>query len=200
MGGESVMTPEDFFQSGVVQSMVSTVSERTGIPKSVLLAQMADETGYGTSYAWLSSRNPAGIKAAPGEYSADPPYAYYPSYAAAAAGWANFYLDNSYYSTVISKARAGDSPAVVATALGESPWASGHYDLNGQPGGSLISIINTYQLTRYDTAQNSGNPAVKAYGPTESPERALLWLSLAALGMLLFAASVYVEEKDKTSR
>jgi len=197
------MTPEAFFQNSVVQSMTSTVSAKTGIPKSVLLAQMADETGYGTSYAWLSSRNPAGIKAAPGAYSADPPYAYYSSYEAAAAGWADFYLENTYYSTVLAKARAGASPAAVAIALGQSPWASGHYEVNGQPGGILVNLINTYQLEQYDTnsVSGSGNGGIaEAFGPPDSTAKSLLWLSLAALGALLFAATVYVEEKDNLHR
>lgn len=141
------MSDYTFFTNASVQSLARTVSAQTSIPVSVILAQMADETAYGTSPAWINCHNPAGIKGT-GCY----PYQAYSSYAAAAQGYANFYLQNSNYQPVLAAARSGASPQQVAIALGESPWASSHYILNGQKGGILLNIMQAFHLTQYDVA------------------------------------------------
>ncbi|MCY0892338.1 MAG: glucosaminidase domain-containing protein [Acidibacillus sp.] len=157
-----------FFTNANVQSMASYVSRSTKIPMSVILAQMADETFYGTSYAWDNLKNPAGIG------GSDNGFAYYSTYTDAAVAYANFYLDNSNYAHVLAVARSGGTPDQVAVAIGQSPWASSHYDatvcpkgcdyMPPNPGIDLINIIEEYNLTKYDTSVQLSTDT--AYVPT----------------------------------
>lgn len=142
------MSSAAFFQQGYVQMIAAYVHSKTSIPVSVIMAQMGDETEYGTSQAWLQCHNPAGIENG-GTCSGI--YSYYPTYADAAVGYADFYLQNSNYANVLAVARSGASPDAVCYAIGQSQWAlPGHYTYNGVEGGALVSIIQTYNLTQYD--------------------------------------------------
>ena len=106
---------------------------------SVVLAQWADETGWGTSSAWLDGHNPAGISPN-GEIAA------YPSIAAGVVAYEDTAL-SSYYTSVYAAQSLG--PEAQATALGESPWAGGHY--GSPPGSNLVAIIAAYDLNQYNT-------------------------------------------------
>ena len=162
-------SPTAFFQNSTTQQIARFVFAATRIPVSVILAQMSIETAYGTSQAYLSCHNPAGIK---GSGTCDPPYAEYATYQAGAQGYANFYLDNSYYASVLATARSGASAQQVAIALGQSPWAGSHYTGHcGSDGCQLIEQINTYQLTQYDTPVSTTTPpvTVPASAPASAP-------------------------------
>ena len=154
------MSSAAFFQQGYVQYIASYVHSKTSIPVSVIMAQMGDETEYGTSQAWLQCHNPAGIENG-GTCSGI--YSYYPTYQDAAVGYANFYTQNANYANVLAVARSGGSPDAVAYAIGASPWAGGHYAYNGIDGEALVSIIQTYNLTRYD------KPGALSVPPSGSP-------------------------------
>lgn len=154
-----------FFLNANVQAMASYVSQSTNIPLSVILAQMADETRYGTSYQWMSCKNPAGL-------SLNGQLGCFTSYQQAEQTYAEYY-HNGYYNHVLAVAKSGASPQQVAVAIGQSPWAGTHYDatvcpkgcdyMPPNPGIDLIDIIDEYDLTRYDAVQLSSDTA---YIPT----------------------------------
>lgn len=144
------MSDLSFFQSSTTQDFARNVANKTGMPMSVLLAQMAIETSYGTSPLWTGCFNPAGIKWLNGTFAC------YGTLAAGADAYANFYLDNSNYAHVLAEARLGSSPIQVAYALGQSQWdTSGHYSYGGVEGGLLVNVIQNFNLTQYDRIQTS---------------------------------------------
>lgn len=116
-------------------------SSETGVLTSVILAQWADETGYGESLSWhTASWNFAGIS--PGGVVA--------SYQNRTFGL-TAYIQNLSASTYKS-VRQAKGWQTQAIALGESPWAGGHYDATGGgPGSDLIKIIEEFNLVQYDT-------------------------------------------------
>jgi hypothetical protein len=121
----------------------------TGLWTSVVLAQWADETAWGTSRAWLLSNNPAGIS----------PHGTIASYATEAVGFSEYIrtMNLSFYDGVRAAKLSG--PLAQARALGASPWAAGHYAGAGEtPGSSLVTIIESNDLTAYDGAEGSLNP------------------------------------------
>lgn len=156
--------PTAFFMNANVQAVASYVSRSTKIPISVILAQMADETGYGTSYQWVSCKNPAGLTL--------DGLTCFSSYEEAEQTYASYY-HNGDYNHVLQVAASGGTPQQVAVAIGQSPWASSHYNaavcpqgcdyIPQNPGIDLINIIDDYDLTTYDTVQLSSDTA---YVPT----------------------------------
>jgi len=189
------MSAQAFFTNPNVQYIARYVHQYTAIPVSVILAQMADETGYGTSYIWLHCYNPAGINGNGCVF----PYQGYSNYADAAKGYVATYL-NGDYNNVLAVARSGASPQAVAQAIGNSPWAGSHYILNGQPGGSLINIINNNNLTQYDSPAPLPS-AVKstphATPKSQVPASGVPWFLVALFatsGLLLITDAVWVVE------
>lgn len=129
------MTPDEFF--AVALPYAHQAHAQTGVLVSVILAQWADETGYGGP-DWSPNNNPGNV----GSYDGQP-VAKFPSLQAGV----NAYIQTmrlDYYAAV----RAATTATAQATALGQSPWASGHY--GNPPGADLIAILNTYNLTQYD--------------------------------------------------
>ena len=127
-------------------------SARLGIPVSVVLAQWIDETGSGTSKAFLEGNNYAGVsyldqpEAAVGA-TLQPglaPILAYPTRAAGVAGYINRWLEPVYASTRATWATTSD-PIAVAQSIEASPWAAAHYGGNG-----LEQIIAANNLTAYD--------------------------------------------------
>lgn len=180
-----------FFHNATAQFIARYVSAATGIPVSVLLAQMSIETYYGTSNLYVHCHNPAGIKGSGACY----PFADYPSYQAGAQGYAHFYLANSYYAPVLAVARSGASPTQVAIALGQSPWARSHYmGTCGSPGCQLVEQMQTYQLTQYDTpATTAATPPIAASPAAATVSWGYLILGLTGValgtGALVLAVS-----------
>lgn len=126
--------PAAFFADVAPDAKIA--SARTGVPVSVILAQWAIETGYGTSSAWLTGHNYAGVS--PGGHVA--------SYTDRPSGLAAYIstLSSQFYAAV----RGAGSPSAAAVALGDSPWAASHY---GGHGADLQTVITTNNLARFDT-------------------------------------------------
>lgn len=121
----------------------------TGLWTSVVLAQWADETDYGTSRAFLLGNNFAGVSGAGVVLS-------YPSQAAGLQAYIDTMNDADYNAVRAAKAAGARDQAV---ALGESPWATSHYEaIGGGPGSALVGIIDALNLTTYDGAEQSINP------------------------------------------
>ncbi|MGA2835513.1 MAG: hypothetical protein ABSF84_02840 [Acidimicrobiales bacterium] len=118
-------------------------AERAGFWPSVVLAQWADETEWGSSLAWLHGCNPAGIS--PGGVIAS-----YPSIAAGADAWIATALQSDYDPV---RAEYSHGNLAQALALGRSPWAAGHYIAEGSsvPGTSLYDIIEDNDLESFDS-------------------------------------------------
>lgn len=124
-----------------VLKTAQVASAQTGVLVSVILAQWADETGYGTSQAFVQGNNYAGV-----------------SYGGTVNGFPSKTVGLSKYIAVLNQAtynsvRQASGWSAQCIALGQSRWATGHYEAShpGSPGGDLITIIQTYNLTQYDT-------------------------------------------------
>ncbi len=178
-----------FFASATTQGIARAVFAATHIPVSVILAQMSIETGYGTSNLWRQCHNPAGIKGTGcGAFQS------YPSYAAAASGYAATY-HNGYYSHVLAVATSGGSPTQVAVALGQSPWAGSHYaGACGSPGCQLVQQITTYHLTQYDTGSVHPTPAKT---PRQAPPSLVIPIVLFVVSVLAFGADEALRHEDR---
>ena len=122
-------------------------SAATGVLTSVILAQWADETAYGTSNDWTVKHNPGNVS--PGGVVAT-----YPSLDAGVNAYI-LTMNGGLYQAV--KQAFGWQAQCIA--LGRSPWASGHYDDGSGPGSALIAIITANQLWQYD--RQKGNTDVR---------------------------------------
>lgn len=113
--------------------------EATGVNVSVILAQWADETAFGTSPDWTAKHNPGNVS--PGGVVAS-----YPTLDAGVDAWIAT-MNSADYAAV----RAPVGATAQCYALGASPWASGHYEADGPPPGEdLVKIIANYELAVYD--------------------------------------------------
>lgn len=150
------MSNADFFQTYLIDAV--NASKQTGVLTSVILAQWADETRYGTSSAFTQGHNFAGVS-----------YSGVSSFPDEPTGLAAYVktLQLSYYDGV----RSASGSQAQARALGRSPWAASHYDFNGylaagspadgtwqspNPGIDLLSIISQNNLTRFDSLKAKG--------------------------------------------
>src|SRR5271156_976793 len=122
-----------------------------GIPVSPVLAQWANETGWGTSHAFRAGNNFAGVsgltdqQAALGAHLLDGgPILAYGTRAEGLAGYIARWSDGVYTPTR-ERWNADGSAVGVAHAIEESPWAAGHYGGDG-----LRRLITDHDLTRYD--------------------------------------------------
>jgi len=118
----------------------------TGVLVSVILAQWANETDWGTSPAWVVGHNPAGIS--PGGVIAR-----YPSVRAGVSAYIATMFDPDY-----GPVRAALGWNAQAVALGRSPWAAGHYDNGDGPGSSLVELIRENVLWLYDGPTKDVSP------------------------------------------
>jgi hypothetical protein len=107
-----------------------------GILPETILIQWADETGYGTSRAFLEGHNPAGISF----------NGHLITFQTLAQGIARYQqilqIDAGWYRPVC------EAQGVVAQlkALGASPWAASHYTAaGGEPGSTLVSMWESDQ-------------------------------------------------------
>lgn len=134
------------------------------IPTSVVLAQWADETGWGTSTLFRESFNFAGVygdadgqthrvgaRVLPSGFLA------YPDHEAGVRGYVMRWQDPVYTNTR-NAWHADNRPIPVAKAVEASPWASGHYNFR-----DLEVIIEDHNLFAYDDP-NTGP------GPVDPPE------------------------------
>jgi hypothetical protein len=166
-----VAPAQPFFNS--VLSPAIRCAADTGLLTSVVLAQWADETAYGTSRAWVFGHNPAGVS--PGGKIA--------SYPSPAAGFdAYVQTMNLHYYDPVRAAKVGGAVGQ-AYALGASPWAGGHYCAAGQrQGQSLVDIIESYDLAAYDGVETAIADPQPQPKPQEEPK---MWCTDMASGKVL---------------
>jgi hypothetical protein len=135
------------------------------IPVSVVLAQWANETGWGTSDAWRNGHNYAGVsflepfQEALGAHLGDQgEILFYPTRQAGLSGYIGRWADGVYDATRAAWGEHRGDALAVARDVEQSPWASGHYGGNG-----LEVLINEHNLRQYD-----GGPAPAP--PTTEPQ------------------------------
>ncbi len=129
--------------------------QQTGWPVSMILAQWGLEHGWSvpgfTGYNWGNvGALPGAPEVASGGAVGAPAYF---AYAPTPQDGVNYYVavaGLSYYSAVAPAARSG-GPNAAATALGESPWDATNYTAVGDPGSSLINLMQAYNLYRFDS-------------------------------------------------
>lgn len=124
-----------------------------GWQTSVILAQWGLEQGWSvpsyTGYNWANVGPMPGVPTVPGISVPGSPVAF--SYARTPADGARVYIMAArlpYYDRVFLAAPHG--PIATAVALGCSPWDADHYTNSGQPGSSLLDIMQRYNLLLFD--------------------------------------------------
>lgn len=127
-----------------------------GVPVSPILAQWCNETGFGTSDAWLNGHNYAGVsflepfqESIGAHYGDQGKILFYPDRAAGLAGYIARWSDEVYRDTRAAWAAHTHDPYQVAEDIERSPWAGGHYGGDG-----LKRLMIQENLTQYD-----GKPA-----------------------------------------
>lgn len=125
----------------------------TGWPVSLILAQWGLEQGWETprftGYNWGNCGAYPGEPTVPGTSAPGSPAAF--AYAPGPEDGLRIYLHVahlSYYAAIAPAAQNG--PDAAARALGASPWDAGHYTDHGDPGSSLIAIMQDFNLYQYD--------------------------------------------------
>lgn len=172
-------------------------SAQTGVPVPVILAQWIDETGNGTSQAWLQGHNYAGVS--PGGH-----VAYYPDRASGLAAYVRT-MNAAPYAAVRA---AGSIPGAIA-ALGASPWAGSHY--GNPPGADLSRIVAQDNLAQYDTSGGTSGGTSSTAGPavtdvsftsglTGALTRLAVWVAGVGLGVALVVAGAGQAVKAKRAR
>lgn len=146
------MNEQDFFSR--MAPYARQASLVLGIPSSVILAQWANESAYGTSSKAKNANNYGGIKkgrgaaANVGEYEG---HAKYPSISSFVDDYIRV-MKLNYYNQV----RAAGSPKETFIALGNSPYAeTGYGRIQGQPGGWLEKLWEQWKLWTYDVGSNA---------------------------------------------
>ena len=146
------MTPTAFIATALPYAQEASAA--THVLVSVVLAQWIIETGWG-GYDWTVAHNPGNVGSFDGQ-----PINVFPDLPTGVRAYIQC-MDQGYYAAV----RSGVGYLVQCVALGHSPWASGHYLLNGLPGGSLINMIQAHNLTQYDGASPQPTPAPSPTNP-----------------------------------
>jgi hypothetical protein len=117
-----------------VFSILGTIAPKLkarGIPEStigVFMAQLAIETGYGTSTNYRQRNNLAGIRGGTVTASNTRGYRIYPTLSAGGDAYVEL-LFSFRYAKVIEAAKTGNVRAT-AVALGQSPWSAANYRRN----------------------------------------------------------------------
>lgn len=142
-----------------------------GIPVSPILAQWANETGFGTSDAWRNGNNYAGVSQLEkfqielgAHYGDQGSILFYPSREAGLAGYIGRWGDQVYTDTRAAWQAHAHDAYQVADDIERSPWAGGHYGGNG-----LRKLMMQRNLTQYDGKA----PPVPAPIPGDTPCGAL---------------------------
>lgn len=132
------MTPALFVET--YGKLADRASAQSGINRWAILAQWADETGWGTSHLAVHDANLAGIECT-GRYACDGGFSKYPLLDIFVKDWVHVMSFPNY-----AHIPRGANTDVIATckAIGESPWAGGHYSGGGYPGSDLVGIWEHY--------------------------------------------------------
>lgn len=135
-----------------------TAAQATGLNAQLILAEWGNEVAYGT--AWSEKNNIGNI----GVYSGGPN----PSYATIGEG-VQAYI-NEIKSIPSIMATAGQSLAAQAEAIGNSPYASGHYLATGSnvPGSALIQDANVIASAGFGTASSVPPASLAVAGSASS--------------------------------
>jgi flagellum-specific peptidoglycan hydrolase FlgJ len=136
------MTPDEFFAAALPWAIYAHAA--TGVATSVILAQWADETGFGGP-DWEPNNNPGNVGSFNGK-----PVATFPSMGEGVAAYIQTLNDPDY--APVRKAVGAKAQCV---ALGVSPWADPPYILQGV---NLWTLVQQYDLTQYDGAQKPPMP------------------------------------------
>jgi len=163
------------FWQAVAPTARAVASQVPGLFPQTLLIQWADETGFNPTGTPPGSWNLAGIS--PGGH-----LAHYRSLQA---------FMRAYVATIRSPVYAPvlAAPSVVAQlyALGQSPWASGHYALGGVPGQALVDLYRANQgvvdsiAGSYPVAVTASIPAWLPVAVVGIPVGAIVWAELRRL-------------------
>lgn len=121
----------------------------TGLLISVILAQWAHETGFGTSAVALNANNHGGIKYSEGNSIADGKYGAYASYGSLDQFVQDYIrvINLSYYKSV----RAAKTPESQIAEFGKSPYAE-----DTAYASLVLGIFSAYGLRGYDTWAGEG--------------------------------------------
>lgn len=174
-----------FVNDEAVQRAAAHVAKVTPMLPSVLLAQWGNETAWGTSSAFVNGHNLAGISSG-GEIIN------YATLGACVVAYVET-IDLGSYDAVRAAKDAG--PVAQAKALGESPWAGGHYTGTAPfdyPGGALVAELEAFDLVRFDTLLGAGP------GTTPPPPQAFSHLAPAVAARIVVAAYVLVLDRTPT--
>ncbi len=144
------MTQRAFIDS--MTAHAKACSKSTGIRASVIMAQWCDETGYGTSIAFLEGHNVAGISWRGEVYHSDTLDAGLTAYVET--------INLSIYNPV--RAAYNQGAEQQAIALGKSPWAGGRYGGVDHPRADLVSIIESFKLIELDAVEPMPTPTHQA--------------------------------------
>lgn len=169
------MTPQEFLN--LFGPAAQKEQQRSGLPASLLLAQMIQESGFKLSELASKYNNPFGIKADKSWKGKSvamttteevngvkvPTVAYfrvYDSLEQAFAGRTEFFQQNPRYSELLKT----NNPYDGAKLLQKAGYATDSNYAN-----SLISLINKYNLTQYDTGGPVSSPASTPDSPSLAP-------------------------------
>jgi hypothetical protein len=149
------MTPDEFFADALPWAR-QVHAQMPEMFVSVVLAQWAEETGYGGP-DWIPNNNPGNV----GSFD-NQPVAKFPTMQTGVNAYKQT-MQLHYYDAV----RAATTWQSQAYALGQSPWASAHYMAAGPPPGEdLIKIVNLHNLTQYDAPIPPPNPPTQQENDT----------------------------------
>ncbi|HUZ84157.1 MAG TPA: glucosaminidase domain-containing protein [Gaiellales bacterium] len=148
------MTPSEFVAA--LGPYADTAAAAIGINRWAILTQWADESGWWTSYASTQLNNPAGqeVYNSPTDWH----YIAYPSISAGVQGYIEF-MHNGNYGGII--ATGPNDVEGTLWAMGQSPWAGGHY---GSPPG--IDLINIWRSTLEPLAGQQASSPGPGVDPT----------------------------------
>ncbi|MGB9858669.1 MAG: glucosaminidase domain-containing protein [Moorellaceae bacterium] len=136
-------TAEDFVRR--MLPIASQVSEETGLPPSLLLAQWALESGWGTSWLARNAYNFGGIKSYKGypwgSIGGGQPWAKFTSLEDFGRGVAYFYLHNFNYRKLLADARAGASLETLLQDLTASGYGGDDPSYGAKVGNILPDVL-----------------------------------------------------------
>lgn len=174
------MTPEAFVRS--YRHYAEIAARGTGLSRWTILAQWAAETGWGESRLARQGNNLAGITGIRGGKRV---FLTYPSLDAFVAAYIAT-MRNGYYGRVLASANQPIEKQLLA--LGNSPWAAGHYRTGGQNGGLLLSVWQRIErLVPKPTEQPEEPKPPESQTPAASDHELIVWL-VNAVSVLLDAA------------
>jgi hypothetical protein len=173
------LSPADQFRINISRELTPQLAEH-GVPAAAVpafVAQIENETASGTSRNANSRNNFAGIRGGPRTAQNPLGYRTYPTRAAGLAAYVDLTVRR--YPSVVAAAVTGD-PYSTAVAMGNSPWAGGHYRLGVQgnedavaDAGGVVGRVGTEGQALYPGIRRAialtSAPTPPAATPTPAP-------------------------------